>query len=120
MAVVKVEKIDTLPTNKKKDAVSPEISDILDNIGTLSTEQKMFIVEKIIHSARKDGGFSKKRKQVKSTNPDNPSPSGDTWFDDPENLRSVYEGIHQVREGKGIRLEDCESLQKIFAKCREK
>jgi hypothetical protein len=100
--------------------VSPEVSDILDKIDMLPTEQKMFIVEKVICSARKNGGFVKKTEKVRSTNPDNPSPSGDTWFDDPENLRSVYKGVREMREGKGVRLEDCESLQRIFAKCREK
>lgn len=31
----------------------------------------------------------------------NPSPSGDPWFDDPENIASVNRGIAQIKEGKG-------------------
>lgn len=31
----------------------------------------------------------------------NPSPSGDPWFDDPENIASVNRGIAQMKEGKG-------------------
>jgi hypothetical protein len=32
----------------------------------------------------------------------NPSPSGDPWFLDPENIRMMEEGARQIREGKGI------------------
>lgn len=32
---------------------------------------------------------------------ENPSPSGDTWFDDPENMASVYRGIEEMKAGKG-------------------
>ena len=32
---------------------------------------------------------------------ENPSPSGDTWFDDPENIASVNRGIAQMNAGKG-------------------
>lgn len=28
---------------------------------------------------------------------DNPSPSGDTWFDDPENMASVQRGISDMK-----------------------
>lgn len=31
---------------------------------------------------------------------ENPSPSGDPWFDDPENLAELDEGIRQYKEGK--------------------
>jgi hypothetical protein len=31
---------------------------------------------------------------------ENPSPSGDPWFDDPENLAELNEGIRQYKEGK--------------------
>lgn len=30
----------------------------------------------------------------------NPSPSGDPWFDDPENMAELNEGIRQYKEGK--------------------
>lgn len=31
----------------------------------------------------------------------NPSPSGDKWFDDPENLASVQRGLTEMKAGKG-------------------
>lgn len=30
---------------------------------------------------------------------ESPSPSGDPWFDDPENIRMVEQGIEQYKEG---------------------
>jgi hypothetical protein len=32
---------------------------------------------------------------------ENPSPSGDPWFDDPENMASVQRGIEEMKAGKG-------------------
>ena len=32
---------------------------------------------------------------------ENPSPSGDSWFDDPENMASVQRGISEMKAGKG-------------------
>ncbi|MBD5210081.1 MAG: hypothetical protein HDS54_06155 [Barnesiella sp.] len=32
---------------------------------------------------------------------ENPSPSGDTWFNDPENMASVQRGVAEMKEGKG-------------------
>lgn len=32
---------------------------------------------------------------------ENPSPSGDTWFDNPENMESVKRGINEMKAGKG-------------------
>jgi len=32
---------------------------------------------------------------------ENPSPSGDPWFNDPENLASVNRGIAELKAGKG-------------------
>ncbi len=31
----------------------------------------------------------------------NPSPSGDKWFDDPQNMASVRRGMSEMKEGKG-------------------
>ncbi len=31
---------------------------------------------------------------------ENPSPSGDSWFDDPENMASVKRGIEEMKAGK--------------------
>ncbi|MDE6513753.1 MAG: hypothetical protein K2L05_06180 [Muribaculaceae bacterium] len=32
---------------------------------------------------------------------ENPSPSGDPWFNDPENMASVKRGIAEMKAGKG-------------------
>lgn len=32
---------------------------------------------------------------------ENPSPSGDPWFNDPENMASVRRGIEEMKAGKG-------------------
>lgn len=32
---------------------------------------------------------------------ENPSPSGDSWFNDPENMASVRRGIEEMKAGKG-------------------
>lgn len=32
---------------------------------------------------------------------ENPSPSGDPWFNDPENMASVKRGINEIKAGKG-------------------
>lgn len=32
---------------------------------------------------------------------ENPSPSGDSWFNDPENIASVKQGIAEMKAGKG-------------------
>ena len=32
---------------------------------------------------------------------ENPSPSGDKWFDDPVNMESVNRGIEEMKAGKG-------------------
>lgn len=33
---------------------------------------------------------------------ENPSPSGDTWFDDPDNMASVKRGIEQMKRGETV------------------
>lgn len=32
---------------------------------------------------------------------ENPSPSGDKWFDDPENIASIDRGVSQMKAGMG-------------------
>ena len=43
----------------------------------------------------------------------NPSPSGDPWFDDPENMASVMRGIEDAKQGKK------KDLAKIFSLFQE-
>jgi hypothetical protein len=42
----------------------------------------------------------------------NPSPSNDTWFDDPENMKMMELGSKQLREGQGkeVSLEDIKGM----------
>ncbi|MCM1092714.1 MAG: hypothetical protein NC421_02050 [Lachnospiraceae bacterium] len=44
---------------------------------------------------------------------ENPSPSGDPWFDDPENMASVLRGIEQMKRGETI-VYDREKLRKAL------
>lgn len=44
---------------------------------------------------------------------ENPSPSKDEWFDDPENLRSVYEGIEQMKRGEAKEY-SIDEIEKLF------
>lgn len=32
-----------------------------------------------------------------------PSPSGDSWFDNPENMRLVKQGMKDIEQGKSVR-----------------
>ncbi|KAA6328115.1 hypothetical protein EZS27_022961 [termite gut metagenome] len=43
---------------------------------------------------------------------ENPSPSGDIWFDDPENMASVMRGIEDVKAGKVTKIEDTKNIWK--------
>lgn len=33
----------------------------------------------------------------------NPSPSGDKWFEDPENIKIIQQGVKELNEGKLIK-----------------
>jgi hypothetical protein len=50
--------------------------------------------------------------------PENPSPSGDPWFDDPKNLAIVDEGMRQYKAGLAKPLEECPEVQAFLAKYR--
>jgi hypothetical protein len=54
---------------------------------------------------------SKKRPK----NPNNPSPSGDPWFDDPENMQMLDEAMQEFKEGKFVTVENSKELQNFFA-----
>ncbi len=34
---------------------------------------------------------------------ESPSPSGDSWFDNPENMRLVKQGMQDIEQGKSVR-----------------
>lgn len=44
---------------------------------------------------------------------ENPSPSGDPWFDDPANVAAVMEGIEDARHGRVVTLSNDE-LKNLF------
>ncbi len=54
-----------------------------------------------------------KANQISVEVTENPSPSNDEWFDDPENLRSVYEGIEQMKRGEG-RVYTMDEIEKLL------
>lgn len=44
---------------------------------------------------------------------ENPSPSGDIWFNDPENIASVKKGIHEMETGQG-KVYSMEEIKKLL------
>jgi hypothetical protein len=54
---------------------------------------------------------SKKRPPMPK-NPDNPSPSGDPYFDDPRNIEDILKSVQQ--EGKGTVLKTDEDIRNFF------
>ena len=61
------------------------------------------------------------RKEKKSKNPLNPSPSGDPWWDDPRNAAMVAERVARIERGEAqfVRIEDSPAVQELFAMCRK-
>ena len=62
------------------------------------------VIENLSIMARKSGNTLKEYMESILTNKAaeaNPSPSGDTWFDNPANIKMVNHGIKQLEEGKG-------------------
>jgi hypothetical protein len=93
--------------------LSMKTATIINKICSLPREQRMFIVEKVIHSIRKDENSSEKGKKPM---PNNPSPSGDPWFDDPQNLAMLNERVREMKDGKisAVRLETKEDIRNFF------
>ena len=44
---------------------------------------------------------------------ENPSPSNDPWFDDPENMKSLLRGIQEWKEGKAVE-RSVEEIEEFF------
>ena len=80
---------------------------ILKAINALPTAERMKIVEQVIHTIRLE--MPKRTK-----NPNNPSPSGDPWFDDPHNIAIVKEAI-QSAEDNEIVLASKKDIKEYFA-----
>jgi len=73
---------------------------ILKAINALPTQERMKIIEQVIHTIHLE---------------DNPSPSGDPWFDDPRNMAIVKEAIQSAKEESGVVLKSKEDIKKFFA-----
>ena len=59
------------------------------------------------------------RKEKKSTNPLNPSPSGDPWWDDPRNVAHVDEGLRDLAAGRMVTEEDSPIIQRFRALAKQ-
>jgi hypothetical protein len=81
---------------------------ILKRINALPVDKRMKIVEKVLRTIRLENP---------QKNPNNPSPSGDPWYDDPRNIAIVMEGIQSAKEEKekGIVLKSKEDIKEFFA-----
>jgi hypothetical protein len=75
---------------------------ILKAINALPVEERMMIIEQVVHTIRLEKS-------------DNPSPSGDSWYDDPRNIAIVKEGIKSANEDKGVVLTSKEDIKNYFA-----
>ncbi|MBT0810163.1 hypothetical protein KIH41_02565 [Litoribacter ruber] len=59
------------------------------------------ILDKFRELARKHNASFK---EWKLANDENPSPSGDPYFENPNNIKSILEGIKEAKEGKTVKL----------------
>jgi len=75
---------------------------ILKAINALPVKERMMIIEQVVHTIRLE-------------NSDNPSPSGDSWYDDPRNIAIVKEGIKNANEDTGVVLTSKEDIKNYFA-----
>jgi hypothetical protein len=85
-------------------------SAILKAIHALPMEEQMKIIEQVIRSLRLGSATISKRKP----SPDNPSPSGDPWFDDPQNIAIVESAIKHGSTEKDIVLKSKEDIKQYF------
>ena len=91
---------------------------ILKAINALPAKERLNIIEQIIHTMRLEEPEKPVKKPRGKNNPDNPSPSGDPWYDDPRNIAILDEAIRDLKEGKGkcVTVEECPALSAIFTK----
>lgn len=61
----------------------------------LSDANRQWLADRLVQSIK-----PKAASQSPTTKPANPSPSGDPWFDDPENIAIVMEGIADRKAGR--------------------
>jgi len=76
---------------------------ILKTINALPTKERLNIIEQVIHTIRLEEPEKPVKKPKCKKNLDNPSPSGNPWYDDPRNVAILDEAIQIAKEGKGER-----------------
>ena len=86
---------------------------ILKAINALPTAERMKIVEQVIHTIRLE--MPRLERQGRAKNPNNPSPSGDPWFDDPRNITVVKEAIQSAKDENEIVLSSKKDIKEYFA-----
>jgi len=47
------------------------------------------------------------------SNPKNPSPSNDPYFDNPKNIAEIRQGLKEIKEGKVVKMTD-EQIHELF------
>ena len=87
-------------------------------------EAKSKLALKPIERLAKQQGFSVRyvapvRTEKKSTNPLNPSPSGDPWWDDPRNVAKVDAGLRDIAAGRVVTEEDSPIIQSFRALAKQ-
>ena len=90
---------------------------ILKAINALPAKERLNIIEQIIHTMRLEEPEKPAKKPRGKKNPDNPSPSGDPWYDDPRNIAILDEAIQSMKEDKDndIVFKSAEDIKKYFA-----
>ncbi|MGK6350329.1 hypothetical protein [Parapedobacter sp. DT-150] len=77
---------------------------------TLRVEIKNKQSEKVVLAVLKALDLRYQVENGASATAENPSPSGDKWFLDPENMALVEKGIADVKAGRVTRIEDVKKL----------
>ena len=93
-------------------------SAILKTINTLPIEERMEVIEQVIRTIRLEELKKVQKKPKRTKNSDNPSPTGDPWFDDPLNIAIVMEGIQSAKDEKCMSVEESPVLSTIFSRYR--
>ena len=83
------------------------------NAITISPTELRANQKKVFRYSRNHPHFRKTGLVVKDAIDDNPSPSGDAWFDDPRNIAELSRRIEAVRQGNA-RFTPLEELRKSW------
>jgi hypothetical protein len=93
---------------------------LLKEINLLPVNDRLVLAEKIIHSVHQESVSVKPKRKKFPPNPNNPSPSGDPFWDNPANLAMLTERICDIEEGRATFVdEDDPEIQAFFASARQ-